>query len=203
MMNTDQAWDIVLPLEHDIARIVSQAVSLNRVRADYTTTDGMSYIVELLVSTVELITDPVAFGLASLRRELRYKDSKHTDVLERGQVKNSITTINEQLDGDEDDSNDTTTDGKRRGEQKANRAKGAARPLSAMLACLSPLEKRVVSLKTAGMTVWRIGRRCGMRQNAVQRVLGQAASKIRSSNTTAEIGEQMANARLRKPENGV
>lgn len=169
-MTIEQAWDAVLAVQDDIARIVSQAVRAGRVRQDYTTNDGISYCVELLVSTQEVRLDAGRYVLASLRRELHYDAKAVTDALDRGTV---------ELEGEET-------------------AKYAATALPAVPAnpteftasnCLTALENRVARLLAAGNSIGQVARNVGTTVRGAKTVAGMAAAKIRRMEKRESGGE--------------
>ena len=171
MMTPAQAWDAVLSIQHDIERIVSQAVRGGRVRQD----DSQDAVNTAMVASVALaerydgtIGTFAAYALASVRLSL-WRDEEHRpDALDRiatAEIENAEISANS-----------------RRGGFKPARAISEEKP---NLDCLTPLENRVVALKIAGKSHRWIAARTGLQLRQVAPMIGKAASKIRSSGTTS------------------
>jgi len=105
MMNSVQAWDAVLALQHDIERIVSQAVRAGRVRPD----DSQDAVNTAMVSSVALaerydgtIGTFAAYALASVRLSL-WRDEEHRpDALDRiatAEIENAEISANSRKGG--------------------------------------------------------------------------------------------------------
>jgi DNA-binding NarL/FixJ family response regulator len=173
MMNPAQAWDAVLSIQHDVERIVSQAVRGGRVRQD----DSQDAVNTAMVASVALaerydgtIGTFAAYALASVRLSL-WRDEEHRpDALDRiatAEIENAEISANS-----------------RRGGFKPARAIAEEIP---QLGVLSPLQNRVARLLAAGKPIGQIAKQCGMTTHGVKIVAGQAAGRIKGEGKKAKL----------------
>jgi hypothetical protein len=177
---TEQSWDAVLSIQHDIERIVSQAVRGGRCRLE----DSEDAVNTAMVASVALaerydgtIGTFAAYALASVRLSL-WRDEEHRpDAMDRiatAEIENAEISANS-----------------RKGGFKPARAIAEEKP---DLGCLTPLEKRVVALKIAGKSHQWIAAKTGLHLRQVAPMIGKAASKIRSSGTTSRSSNTTADS---------
>lgn len=155
-MTIEQAWDVVLAVEQDIARIVSQAVRAGRVNRNDEQDrcqQAMSDSVGLADRYDESKGTFAAYVLATLRRELLHGDGRSTDALDR--VAGELT-----------------------GEETAKPARASPTAVLGIPDYLSPLQKRVASLLGANRPIGQVARYLGMSTHGVRVVAGQVAAEI-------------------------
>ena len=172
-MTPAQSWDAVLSIQHDIERIVSQAVRGGRVSSN----DSEDCVNSAMVASVALaerydgtIEQFRQYALATLRRELKFDPAHRTDAMDR-----VVETENADI--------------------SANRVKGGFKPARAIsqekpnLGCLTPLENRVARLLAAGNPIGQIAKKLGTTVRGVKTVAGMAEAKIRRTEKTGSAKE--------------
>jgi DNA-binding CsgD family transcriptional regulator len=181
MMSSAQSWDAVLSIQHDIERIVSQAVRGGRCRLE----DSEDAVNTAMVTSVALaerydgtIGTFAAYALGTLRRELLHGRTRSIDALDRV----NTAEIPEHADISA---------------QALENSRGEVTSLPVNFqdaGILTPLENRVVSLKIAGKSLQWIAAHTGLQLRQVAPMIGKAASKIRSSGTTSRSSNTTADS---------